>query len=257
MGSEVGTNRWGSAEVEALMRRVAERSRLVSADTNATVYLFDKLTVLETLDGSGAVKKVKEKKYEVSLRHGMTHNRLLEVDGVPLGPAESAAQSEKEKKWRDTYSATKGGASAADRADDVLNERLFSRFRFTATGEERVRDRNCVVLEFVPKTGDLPDERLVDKIINLMGGRIWVDVEEAEITRAEAETRGGLKLWGGVLGSLESFRIHVDRERSPLGPWFNRHMEVAVRGRRLFTTMNMRVREVGERLRRAEGEASP
>ncbi len=246
--------RWTPEEVDALMGRVAERARRVSTDTNAPIHVFDKLTVVESLAADGSVKKVTEKKYEVLLRHGMTHNRLVEVDGVSLGPEESAAQSEKEKRWRDTYSARKGGASAADRADDVLNERLFRRFVFTATGEETIRGRRCVALEFHPKPGGLPEERLVDKVINLMHGHIWVDAEEEELVRAEAETRGTLRLWGGLLGSLDSFRIHVDRERSGLGPWFNRHLEIHVRARKLFTPVHMRAREVGSRLRLAPGE---
>lgn len=245
---------WTPEAVDVLMRRVAERARRVSTDTHAPIHVFDKLAVVESLAADGTVKKVTEKKYEVLLRHGMTHNRLVAVDGVPLGPEQSAAQSEREQRWRDTYSAHKGGASAADRADDVLNERLFQRFAFTPTGEETIRGRRCVALEFRPKPEGLPEERLVDKVINLMHGRIWVDVEEAEIVRADAETRGTLRLWGGLLGSLDSFRIHMDRERSGLGPWFNRHVEIQVRARKLFTPVHMRAREVGSRMRLATGE---
>lgn len=38
----------------------------------------------------------------------MTHNRLMSIDGRPLTADESAVQSEKEKRWRDTYAGGRG-----------------------------------------------------------------------------------------------------------------------------------------------------
>lgn len=243
---------WTPDKVAALLRRVTDKSHRLAGETNSPMHVFEKRTSVETLASDGTVRQIKEKKYEVTLRQGMTHNRLVAVDDKPLSAEESAVQTEKERRWRETYSARKGGGSVADRADDVINERLFARFEFTVTGEETIRGRRCLALSFIPKTEGLPEDRLVDRVINRLAGRVWIDTTEDEIVRADAETQGGLKVWGGLLGSLDSFRLHVDRERSPLGPWFNRHMEVTVRARKLFTPVHMRAREVGANLRRVE-----
>lgn len=239
----------GDVDVTALLRRMADRARAVARDTNAPIYVYKTVSAYETLDGDGAVKRSKEKVYQVTLRHGMTHNRLMSIDGRPLTADESAVQSEKEKRWRDTYAGGRGG-SMMERMDQLVNERLLSRFEFTAVGRERVKDHWCWVLDFGPRAGELPEDRLMDRVINLLRGRIWVSVDSDEIVRADVKTEGTLKLWGGMLGSLESFQLHLDRDRSALGVWYNRHAEVTVRARKLFSMIHVRLREISSDMRR-------
>lgn len=237
------------ADVAVVLRRMADRARQVAQDTNAPIVMYTTLSSSETLDDSGAVRRAKEKVYHVSLRRGITHNRLISIDGRSLTADESAVQSEKEKRWRDTYAGGRGG-SMMERMDQLVNERLLSRFEFSVVGRERVRDRICWVLDFRPQPGDLPEDRLMDRVINLLRGRVWVSVEHDEIVRADVKTVGPLKLWGGMLGSLETFQLHLDRDRSVLGAWYNRHAEVTVRARRLFTPVHVRLREVASDVRR-------
>lgn len=243
-----------NVDVAAVLRRMAERARAVAQDPHAGLFVYKALSAYETLDASGAVRRTKEKTYQVTLRQGMTHNRLIAVDGQPLTAEESAVQSEKEKRWRDTYAGGRGG-SVMERMDQLMNERLLARFEFVVAGRERVRDKDCWVLDFHPRAGELPEERLIDRVINLLHGRIWVSVGDDEIVRATANTEGVLKLWGGMLGSLESFRLHLDRDRSDYGVWYNRHTEVTVRARRLFSAIHLRLRETASDLRPLEDAA--
>lgn len=242
-------------DVPALLQRMAARSKAVAEATQVPAYVFRKQSLNETLDEDGSVRRSKEKLYEVTILRGMTHNRLVSIDGRPLSAEESAALSERERRWRETYSAGRGeggGGSGADRMDQIVNERLFARFEFADEGRESVRGRRCVILGFRPRAGDLPEDRLMDRVINLFRGKIWVDQEEAEIVRADVATEGVLRVWGGVLGSLERFELHLDRERSEYGVWYNRHAEIRVRARRLFSLVAMRVREIGSALRPVE-----
>ena len=146
--------------------------------------------------------------------------------------------------------------------DQIINERLFSRFEITVAGRERIRGHECVVLALAPKPGedggdggDGGGDRLMDRVIDLMHGRLWVDTAEYEIVSAEVETRGTMRVWGGMLGALEYLSFHVDRERGVGGIWFNRHLEVVVRGRKLFSSISIRAREIGSRLRLVEEAA--
>lgn len=241
-------------EVDAaeVIRRLIARAQAVGADTNAPMAVYDNLSFHEHLASDGRVKSVKEKRYEVSIRRGMTHNRLVSVNGRQLSEEESAAQSEKERRWRETYASNRSGGRT-DRMDQIINERLFARFEITTAGRERVRGHDCVVLALAPKPDkEAADERLMDRVIDLMHGRMWVDTTEYEIVAAEVETRGTMRVWGGVLGALEFMSFHVDRERGAGGIWFNRHLEVVVRGRKLFSPMSIRAREIGSGLRLVE-----
>jgi len=227
-----------------ILARMTERARQVAGDTSGPVCVYRSLSLMETLDGSGEVRRSREKVYEVTLRQGVTHNRVLAVDGRTLSEDESRAASEKEKRWRDSYAGERGG-SMADRMDQLVNDQLVARYEFRTVAREAVRGIDSWVLEFRPKPGDLPADRLIDRVLNLLHGRVWISVAEAEVVRAEVWTQGTLRLWGGFLGSLEFFRLHLDREPTAIGPWFNRHAEITVRGRKLFTTMHVRLREIG------------
>ena len=236
-------------DAQAILRRMVERAQFVAGDTNRPACVYTNTSRMETLDQSGAVKRAKEKVYEVTVRQGMTQNRVVAVDGRWLTPDEIQAQSEKEKRWRDTYAGGKGG-SPLERMDQLVNERLIRRFEYTVVGRERLRDQWCWVLDFRPHSTELPEDRLMDRVINLLHGRIWVSIEHDEIVRADVQTRGVLRLWGGLLSSLDTIQLALDRERSSLGVWYNRHAEVTVRARRLFSPMHVRLREFGSDFRR-------
>jgi hypothetical protein len=238
-----------------ILRRAVERARAVSHGERCPVYTFEKRAIHESLNSAGAVKRSKEKLYTVTLSRGMTHNRLVAIDGHSLSAEESAAQSENERRWRDKYTGGPGGARP-DRMDDFVNERLVSRFEFTLIGREMVLGRSCYVLTFAPRKGPLPDERLIDRVINLLRGTVWVDAAEYEIARAEVQTHGVLRLWGGFLGALETFAFSLEREPGQPGVWFNRYAEIHLRGRRLFTPIQMRVREIAGEFRQV-GEGTP
>lgn len=237
-------------DVDALLRRLVARAHTVGADVQSPTLRYDKRSLYETLAPDGSIKRTKEKIYRVTLRRGMTFNQLVEVDGRTLPEAESQALSEKENKWRETY-AGNGQGAATDRVDVLINEDLIARFDFTYQGLEPIRGRPAHRLAFQPKPGPLPSERLMDRVINLLHGTLWIDAADEEIAQATARTEGTLRLWGGILGSLESFDLHVDRERSAFGPWYLRQTDVTVRARRLFTMIYLRVREIGSGVRLA------
>lgn len=242
-------------DVEALLRRTFERARTLSEAADAPVYVHRKGSVVETLDGGGSVRRTVEKEYRVTLTRGMTHNRLMAVNGRALSAEESSALSERERRWRDKY-AVGPGESSTERMDQLVNERLFERFDFTWVRREAVRGRGCHVLTFRPKAGPLPDERLMDRVINRLRGTVWIDETEFEIARAEAHTEGALRVWGGLLGALEFFELAVERDRGVEGVWFNRHVAVEVRGRKLWSTLHLRMREEGGDLRRWTDDAT-
>ena len=233
-----------NADPPAVLRRVAERARTIATATNIPAASFRKLSISEFLDTDGEVRRATEKVYEVTLRRGMPQNRLVAVDGHELGAEESAQRSAGERRWREAY-AGGGNSSPLDRMDRLVNDRLFARFEFSIAGRETVRGHSCVIIAFEPRPGPLPEERLIDRVINLLHGRIWVAENEDEIARIEAHTEGTLNLWGGILGRLEEFRLRLERDRGAPGIWFNRRTEAVVRARKLFSTVNFRLREVG------------
>lgn len=242
-------------DVREILRGIVARAEEIAARKPAPVYIFEKRSVQEVLGPRGEVRRVKEKLYEVTLVRGMTRNRLVAIDGRRLDAHDSALQSERERGWRDRYASGAGG-SRADSIRALVNDEMLNRFEFSVTGREVVSERPCWVLEFKPKEGDLPADRLIDRVINLLRGRIWVDEEVYEVARVEAATHGALRLWGGVLGALEFFELRLERVRADADVWYNRLTDVRVKGRRLFSDLHLRLHEFGDGLRRTGEESA-
>jgi hypothetical protein len=230
-------------DAQALVQKVVARAKAVSEDAALPTVTYTNVSLYQTFAPSGDVKRTKEKTYRVTLAQGMTQNELIAIDGLPLAPGDQAALSEKERKWRDAYAAGRDG-TAPRRMDQVINEKLFARFDLRVSGQTTLRGHRCWVIELGPRASPPPEERLMDRVFNRLTGRAWVDLATHEIVRVEAHTEGPLRLWGGILGALESFQIHLDREDAGRGVWYNRHLDVTVRGRRLFTPLWMRANEV-------------
>ncbi len=248
-------------DATALVRAIVARARVVSEDATLPTVVYTNSSVYQTLASDGTVKRTKEKLYRVTLARGMTENELLAINGRPLAGGEHELLNEKERRWRDTYAAGRDGSSP-QRMDHIINERLFARFDLEVLGEELVRQHRCWVISLRPKANPPSEERLMDRVFNRLAGRLWVDAATHEIVKVEAATQGSLRVWGGLLGALESFRIHLDREDAGRGVWFNRHLDIAVRGRKLFSPLSMRAIELAGPVQfmpggEAGGAASP
>lgn len=238
-------------DAREVIRRVVARAREVSQATNAPACTYQKRALYQTLAADGTVRREKAKLYEVIQERGLTRNRPIRLDGRALTDEESDRMATEERRWRDTYGDGAGGTSVR-RMDDLINEELFQRFELTLSGSDVLRGRPCLLLDFAPREGDLPRERLVDRVINLLHGRIWVDIAEYEIARAEVRTEGVMRLWGGVLGALDSLQLRVEREPSDQGIWYNRLSDLHILGRKLFLPIRVRVQEMAEAPRPAD-----
>ena len=65
--------------------------------------------------------------------------------------------------------------------------KIAPRFNYTKTGNEMIRDRACYVIKFTPKK-DQPFASREEKVINKVGGTIWIDQKDFSIIR----TKGSL-----------------------------------------------------------------
>jgi hypothetical protein len=124
-----------------------------------------------------------------------------------------------------------------------IKPELLARFNFDVVSNEVYANRQTWILEFKPKAG-APDETVQDRIYNRIAGRLWIDQEDAEITRIEAHLTEDLSLgWLGVLGSLKTCDLTLERQRMPEGVWVNAKQILLLVGRKLFSTVRYRATE--------------
>lgn len=65
--------------------------------------------------------------------------------------------------------------------------KIAPRFKYSRQGDETIRNRNCYVIKFSPKK-DQPFSSREEKVINKVGGTIWIDQSDFSIV----QTRGKL-----------------------------------------------------------------
>lgn len=127
--------------------------------------------------------------------------------------------------------------------DFAVNEQLLARFTFTVVGREEYAGRPAWVIDFVPSGGDHPARDLKERFINATAGRIWIDVEESVLVRAQFRLAEPVKVWGGLVGSVRRCQSRLERTRTPGGAWYTRLFDWELDGRRLLSQRSMHFHE--------------
>lgn len=236
-------------EASQLMKRVIARSAEVSETPDSIQYQYSRRHIIEELDGKGNVTERKDKEYEVVWLAGWPYSRLIKVDGKPLSAKESQREAARERKARDEFTKEKG-REKKDERELVVDEKLIARFEFKTERQEVVDGRAAWVISFKPKPTKLKADSMADEVLNRLTGTLWVDDVEAEMIRVDLQLRERVNLWGGFLGTLETFKISLQRTRMAEGIWVNRSATTEIRGRKLLQSMHYQSRDESSNYRR-------
>ncbi|MDQ6894724.1 MAG: hypothetical protein M3167_18875 [Acidobacteriota bacterium] len=188
----------------------AVRGNLHSDETLLDQYTFTEKHTERRLDGKGGVKKVTTETFEVypSLEPGHTYRRLVERDGRTLTSDELAAEDRRhDKKVADAGDAAAEQKRAAKRAEarrkeDSAIAQLFDIYDIQISGRELLDGRPSIVLAFRPKPRADPAGR-AGKVLVKFAGRAWIDEEDKQLVRVDAELVDTLSFGLGVLARLQ------------------------------------------------------
>jgi hypothetical protein len=64
--------------------------------------------------------------------------------------------------------------------------KIAPRFKYSRMGDETIRNRNCYVIKFLPKK-DQPFASREEKVINKVGGTIWIDQNDFSIVQTKGK----------------------------------------------------------------------
>ena len=163
-------------------------------------------------DGGGEVRTRDVGDYEVAPVDGVPFERRLTIDGRPLSDEERGREDERAAEFREELRRQRErNDPGGDDEALVFDEELVARYVFVLEGEERFRNRPSYRIAFEPRPGRLPVRRRIDHALNKARGRIWIDRETREPARVEFELLDRVRLWWGVLGSIQQARGSLDR----------------------------------------------
>ncbi len=202
-------------------------------------YRFKVFRVRDKLDGQGGLKERDEEVFENVLIQGFPYQRLTEKNGRALTEKERKEEGKRESEFREKI-AKREDPTGAEENGFSLNQDLVGRFDFSLEGVEEVEGRSNYVLAYRPKEGKLPVKRRMDRVLNKAEGRIWVDQESYEVSRIEFELKDKVKLWWGLIGSIQEVKGTVQRQEVDPGVWFPTGFDLYLKGRILFRSLHSR-----------------
>jgi hypothetical protein len=192
-------------DVNEIVQRAVERAKT----QESTVAQFESmmLSIVESLDGEGSVKKEEKVVYRRYPILGAVYDEMIEKDGRPLTEKELA----KEKKQKDKFvrevqkRAARGDSPQPENEERVkFDEEFISRYRFELTGEETLRSHDCWVVFIEPREGKLPVRRRIDHALNNSTGKLWITKNEYGLARVEFEMQKPFKYWGGLIAVIRN-----------------------------------------------------
>lgn len=188
------------------------RDRVHTDDFLLDQYTFNEKQTERQLDSDGNVRKVTTSLYEVypSPQPGRTYRKLVERDGKRLTPEELAKEDEKQEAKEARKTSKLYGEDASKRASAESErklketrtiEEIFRIFDFQIAGREEIDGRSAIVLSFEPRA-DAETSTRGARIMKKFAGRAWVDEEDRQLVRVEAQLTDDLSFGFGLLAKL-------------------------------------------------------
>jgi len=191
---------------------------------------------IKRFDGQGSISEEDEGDYEVTPIDGVPFARRLTVGDRPLSAEEQRWEEEREAEFRKELKRMRENDVATDAEDEEIrfNHELVERYAFTFDREELYRRRPTYRVSFRPRRDDLPVRRRIDYALNKARGTVWIDVETYEAARVEFELIDKVKLWWGMLGTINHARGSLDRRPVLDGTWAQVQLETYTDSRVVF-----------------------
>ena len=203
-------------------------------------YAYRKTCTTEVLNGDGEVKERKEKVYLIHA--GKAVLQQMKCNGEAVTAEELKKEENRTAETRREVTESKN-SSREEGWEKFMTGELTDRYTFSLVSTETVNGRTAYVLAFAPRGEDLPVRRMVDRVLNRLTGRIWVDQEEFEIAKATISLQSQASLGGllKVVGALKRFDYKVERVRVAENVWFNRATQGDFESRKLWDSTRTRV----------------
>lgn len=196
-------------------------------------FTFEERVEIRRLDGKGVVNGREAKTYDVVILEGSPYKRLIRKDDQPLSPEEAA----KEQKKFDRELAARLRESPREREKRMRDfekqrgqNREFARevpeaYNFRLVGEESIQNHQVWVIDAEPKPGYEPRAKRAD-ILKKVRGRIWIDQEDFQWVKAEAEVIDTVS-FGLFLVRVQRGARFVFAQRQEKGMWVPSLIQVA------------------------------
>ena len=179
--------------------------------------------------------------YHVMMIEGSPYNRLVALNGKPLGPEEDRREQEK----LDQVVAERPHEGAGERQarikkyqrdrrrDHAMMAQLTDAFNFTLEGERVFHGRRVYLLKARPRPGYRPPT-METKALTGMQGQLWIDSQSYQWVKVEARVVRPVEI-EGVLAQVEpGTRFELENAPVSEGIWLPSHYAMRAKARILW-----------------------
>jgi len=160
-------------------------------------YTYQRQEVTRELDARGQVKKTESSTYDLVTIGEELYSKLIEKNGKPLSDKDARdadREFEKQVQKRKDESPDARAKRLEQKRKQEEEGRRFLRevpeaFTFRLRGEEMVDGHETWAIEAEPRPGYRPEMKRA-ALLTKFRGRIWIDKQEYQWVRVEAETTG-------------------------------------------------------------------
>ncbi|MBI4473374.1 MAG: hypothetical protein HY646_11950 [Acidobacteria bacterium] len=221
------------------------RKKLRSDRAILSQYTFTQKETTVHLDGDEKPKKTEVKVYEIfpGVHTWETYRRLISKDGVRLRQAEIEKQDREHKKKVESERRKLGKRSEMEaekirgkelREENEALDDVFRMYEMRLLRRERLGDYSTVVVSFRARPGYKPKTTDGKRLQNI-AGTAWVNEEDHELVRLDAEVIKPISLGLGLLAKLhKGARVSAERHKFNNEVWLPVKSEAQVSARVLL-----------------------
>ena len=163
-------------------------------------------------EGNGKPKKPDVRESTFFYLDGSEVSTLVKINGEPLSAEAQKKENarvlkqidelEKSAKKKESADEKNRQAEKEDEEEDVSIDAFLRACQFVNPRRERFRGQDVLVFDFEPNP-EFKAHTLVEKVIQKLGGVIWIDEKALDVVRLDAFFVNNVKFAGGLLADLQ------------------------------------------------------
>jgi hypothetical protein len=181
------------------------------------------------------------KTYEDLMITGSPYQRLVEVNGKPLSPAEQELQGHKleettERRRNETQQQRANRIEDYRKSrerDHLFLEQLAKAFNFTVVGQQEMEGYNVYVLNALPRPDYQPPNQEA-AVLKGMQGTLWIDQKTYQWVRVEAKVTHPVWIEGFIAKVRPGTEFELDRMPVEDDIWLPKHYAMKARAKIFF-----------------------
>jgi hypothetical protein len=225
----------GTPELDALVAAAQDAQKRDTAAWRR--YRFRRAVSIEKLDDGGQVVRHQDMEFKLTPAADGFDERLVRIDGRDPTSGEVEEQG-RARSFTKHYRTLQAGEDGKDEESAFTLATLLHRSSYRYAGQEFVDGVACHRLDFSPGDPGRGDG-IVGKVIEAMGGSLWLTVDGLHLYRARASSIRPVSIAIG-LSKVNDVEIIFDAVQVEPGIALPRRVEMVTWARVVFVTLHRR-----------------